>query len=1377
MRNLLLCASMVLFLAIQATSQSRNASLSGTVEDAQGAVIPGVRIMVTNKATGIVSTSITNNVGIYNFPSLLPGVYKVSAEAAGFKTYTYTDVQMGNASQIRLNFNLQVGVKAETVEVSVEADRLLLEASSSVGDALTESEIRELPRVNNNVLDLVKIMPGASVSGDAIFGEAFGYGGGATTFAGVSSANINIQRDGVPVSDVRWATGVNSATRLNPDLVGEFRIILAPVDAEVGRGNGQIQIQTKSGTNDFHGNLSWNIQNSSLDPNTWENKRLGVDPPWRNLNEYTISVGGPIIRNKTFFFVLWNQQFARQRAPVNVLTLTPCARNGVFRYFPNWNNGNAQTVTNAATPVIAVVHADGAPRAPATNPDGSAYAYTQPFAESVFGPLANEAALNADCSNYSIAGSPWDSNRSGPDPTGYISSFMGLMPEVNNYDIGDGLNTAGHRWTRTLRGADNLYGVGEDTNRRQINVRIDHTLSDRHRVAGTWSFEKNWADDNFVNWPQNAYGGRNERQPQVFSINVTSSLTPTFLNEVNVGMMRTGTNVYSPLTNPETGAEMRKLLREVDGSPVIIGPGSGSVIFSPEGGPFGAAGYPSSPYGGRGLVIWDLRDTSPRWTFGDTMNWTKGSHSFKWGGEYRKSSSYGAQGWAYQSFSSYVPIPIAAGGASSFSPVTGIDATNMPGILGDANSGNVSAMQGLLNFLSGSLSGIRQSYYINRANQTTWSDQLEEPLPIRDFNQREFAFFFKDDWKIHPDLTLNLGLRYEYYGVPFMKNGMTAGFDGGGDALYGISGRSWEDAFWQPGARADETRIIFIGPDSSNSNQKPYERDLNNFGPAIGFAWQMPWLGKGKTTVRGGYQLSYLSSGRATDLIGILGNPPGSTYNTNYTGDPDHPYLNLNSLVGKVPVPDDVQPMSPIPLTNRLADISAFDPRIRTPYVQNVTLAITHSLTSKLDVDVRYIGTLSRKLYENFNINAPNFLTNGLLQAFNAVRGPNGDSDLLNTMLHGVDLIGAGNPIDGVSQTAGMHLRGSFASAPQAGLFTPISIALATGDYETLANMLNVMGYPNGQYLRGSGEFPENFIKTNPQFNSASFRTNGGHANYHSFQAQANLRPTHGLSVQATYTWSRNLGLTGEPTNPLNRDADYTLLSSNRSHVFSTYGSLYLPFGPKRAFLGNSSGMLAKWVEGWQLNWIANVSSGIPMSITAGNMLYANGVPDQVGPFDFDSARVHWDKGDEWGNYFGNRYVQAPDPQCAAVAPEIQFFCNNSLKAIADVQTGQIVFQNPQPGTRGTFGRNRLTGPTTWSLDMAVAKSVSVAEGKSISFRLDASNIFNHAQPSLGQTNSGVRIITANLPSVDINSSSNPFGHLNNKVGTRTFQMMLRFDF
>src|SRR3990172_7304328 len=111
--------------------------------------------------------------------------------------------------------------------------------------------------------------------------------------------------------------------------------------------------------------------------------------------------------------------------------------------------------------------------------------------------------------------------------------------------MGDGLNTGGHRWSRTLYGADNLFGIGEDTYRRQINVRIDHNFNDAHRISGSWSWEKSWADDNFRNWPDGpaptkGYGGQSIRRPLVLTVNLVSSIRPTLLNEFKFGMSRTG---------------------------------------------------------------------------------------------------------------------------------------------------------------------------------------------------------------------------------------------------------------------------------------------------------------------------------------------------------------------------------------------------------------------------------------------------------------------------------------------------------------------------------------------------------------------------------------------------------------------------------------------------------------------------------------------------------------------------------------------------------------------------------------------------------------------------------------------------------------------
>src|SRR5215475_12828441 len=144
-------------------AQSSNGSVSGTVTDAAKAFIPGVTVTATNTETGVISTSISNESGTYNIPSLLPGVYKVTAELPGFQTQTYTDVRLGNAAQIRLNFALQVATLNTTVEVTISADRLLLESASSVGGVLTEKTVRDLPVVGvmgNDVLNQVRTLPG-----------------------------------------------------------------------------------------------------------------------------------------------------------------------------------------------------------------------------------------------------------------------------------------------------------------------------------------------------------------------------------------------------------------------------------------------------------------------------------------------------------------------------------------------------------------------------------------------------------------------------------------------------------------------------------------------------------------------------------------------------------------------------------------------------------------------------------------------------------------------------------------------------------------------------------------------------------------------------------------------------------------------------------------------------------------------------------------------------------------------------------------------------------------------------------------------------------------------------------------------------------------
>lgn len=214
MRKLYVVLGLLAGLALftQAFGQSTFATVSGTVSDPSSAVLPGVSLTATNNATGVVSTVISNEAGAYNLTSLLPGAYTVSAELPGFQKATYTNVTLGNAQQVRLNFTLQVATGVQSVEVTVAADTLLATSSSSIGEVLSQQKVSDLPIVGNNLTNFYALMPGVRMNDDGVSG----------TFAGLTADKVNIQRDGVDASgSARYSqAGAQTATFVNPDLVG-----------------------------------------------------------------------------------------------------------------------------------------------------------------------------------------------------------------------------------------------------------------------------------------------------------------------------------------------------------------------------------------------------------------------------------------------------------------------------------------------------------------------------------------------------------------------------------------------------------------------------------------------------------------------------------------------------------------------------------------------------------------------------------------------------------------------------------------------------------------------------------------------------------------------------------------------------------------------------------------------------------------------------------------------------------------------------------------------------------------------------------------------------------------------------------------------------
>jgi hypothetical protein len=665
-------------LSASAFAQTTNATLGGTVSDASGALIPGVTVTATNTQTGIVSSTITNETGAYQFPSLQTGLYRVSAELPGFQTQNYNDVVLGVAQQVRLNFNLQVGAAATTVDVNVAADTLLATSSSSVGTVLPEYKVRDLPLGSRDVLDLISLAPG--VEGD--------------NFAGHRVNQVATTRDGISVSDGRYDLGVFSQTYVSSDLVEEVRIVTSSADAELGRAGG-VQMVTRAGTNQYRGSLFWTNHNSALSATTWDNNRTGAIPDYLNRNQFGGRIGGPLKKNKAFFFFLYDGQRTILKNVVTSPVLTATARQGIFRYFPGVNNGNAASeTTTGANPVAPVVDRLGNPVKPAA----------------ATGPLESRTVYGRD------------PLRPGLDPTGFIQKILSKSPEPNFFETGDGLNTAGYRFTRRIKGLDGASGDGVNINRDQVNIRLDYHFNSAHKLYLTATRERVPSEGNHPPFPGSEFIGEVLRLPQVYTAAFTSTLSPTILNELRFGFKRGKHLLRVPYSN--STPEIR------------------DAVFADI--PRSAGGYPflANPVNFSNYWAWGLGDRdqwSAEKTFADSISMTRGAHAFKFGGELRWSYNHSMQGANW--------IPTATMGAASFAAVTGITNQSFPGIL----TTNQNRAMSILADLSGSITQVVQAFEIDTAADKAFKDLFEQERKgkHRQIHQNSFNLFFKDYCNIH----------------------------------------------------------------------------------------------------------------------------------------------------------------------------------------------------------------------------------------------------------------------------------------------------------------------------------------------------------------------------------------------------------------------------------------------------------------------------------------------------------------------------------------------------------------------------------------------------------------------------------------------------
>lgn len=492
MKKVTLCLAWILFVLSTVHAQTFFGTVVGTVTDASGGSMADAKATLINLGTGDRRTMQTDASGNYQFVNIPPGQYKLELEKSGFRRYVRDPITVEVQNTVRLDFAMQVGDVTQTVEVSAAAPLLQTE-SASLGQVVEARKVLEMPLNGRNVFSLVALVPGVvpgGQSGTAPTGQNpfawanFQIGGGQ---ANQSASFI----DGAPVN-----AGYVNITALVPtqDAIQEFKVQTNSMGPEFGRfAGGVINLTTKSGTNSFHGSAYEFLRNRELNANTFFNNRAGVRRPAFSQNQYGVNVGGPVRKDKTFFFGSYEGFRLRQGSSYVFSVPTDPMRNGDFSA-ARAANGNAQTIFDPLTTC-------GRLNNPACGTANGAEVISRtPFAGNIIPVSRIDPAAKTLTSLWGRATS------AGTGPAA-----------VNNFTAN--------------------ASVGGDQN--QYNARVDHTLSDKQRIFGRYT---NW--DN-INLPIDPYNTKTcvdrctetiRTQQIVFGDTIT--LKPTLFLDLRLSALR-----------------------------------------------------------------------------------------------------------------------------------------------------------------------------------------------------------------------------------------------------------------------------------------------------------------------------------------------------------------------------------------------------------------------------------------------------------------------------------------------------------------------------------------------------------------------------------------------------------------------------------------------------------------------------------------------------------------------------------------------------------------------------------------------------------------------------------------------------------------------
>jgi outer membrane receptor protein involved in Fe transport len=827
-------ASVMLFLPGKALPQTETGQISGTVLDPQNNAVPNAKITIRNVGTEAVRETASDDHGAFIVTNLLPAKYSVLIEAQGFaKLEQQVDLPPGG--RVALELKLQVGKVGETVEVSATALAVNTE-NQTVGQLITSNDLSNLPLLTRNPYDLVGGAANVSSATDAgLTMRGAGY-----NINGLRAAGTNVLLDGAANNDEFNAT-VGQTVPL--DSVQEINILTNNFTAEYGRASaGVVNVTTKSGTNDFHGTAYEFGRYAALAANTFDNNARGIAKPGFTRNQFGYSVGGPIKKDKLFFFqsTEWLRIRSSATAVVNVPTpqLIATADPNTQQFFNAFGalRSNFIQLKTYTRDQLTAAGITACPPAPSTcDTDFPVGSLTPMFAQG----------------QYSV---PSDSGAGFPQNTYYVVGRVDWNATSKTQFYGRYALEKGNLFTGTVTNSPYVgYDSGQSTTNNSFLLTLIHSFNSKLTSQSKFVFNR-------LNLLQPL--GANPVGPTLYMNSVTAPKIEGNL----IGMPG-----YSPFT-------------------------PGNAI----------------PFGGPQNFVQAYQDLSS----------IHGRHTFRFGGNYtyiRDNRSFGAYQEAVESLSA----------TTSFS--TSIESF-LNGLLGQFQSA-IDPQGKLPCGAAGAVPGC------------TVMLPVGPPVFARSNRYHEFGTYFEDSWKATSQLTFNLGMRWDYFGVQHNKdpNLDSNYYDAqGGNIFTNIRGGS-----------------VATVPNSPIHGL--WKKDWNNFGPRIGVAYDL--FGNGKTALRGGWGVSYERNfGNVT--FNVIQNPPAYAVISILPSD----------VGGTIPITtDNAGPLGGSTGSKPLPKVSLrnVNPNIETAYAHLWSAVLEHQLTHNFIMAVEYNGSKGVDLYSIENPNRP----------------------------------------------------------------------------------------------------------------------------------------------------------------------------------------------------------------------------------------------------------------------------------------------------------------------------------------------------------------------------------------------------------------------